>query len=184
MLKNLCGGEGPQAWSSRVDSSGARWTLQESRCIETAPSLVWSCANVRYSESSQKNGDPNEKGLSNRRVVGKGKAVVPENELGPDLDIKATQVLDIFPSHSLSYIHLLLVYPPYAGSAEKVIEALLELLKRASWFQLVNMGPNRGAPPDASPEDEGTPLTMILDLSGLRTGMKTYALQFILSSFI
>lgn len=51
-------------------------------------------------------------------------------ELAPnhDLDLQISQVMDIFPDRSLSYIQALLTNPafPYRGSAEKVIEALLE----------------------------------------------------------
>lgn len=150
--------------------------------------------NVRY--SSQKNSDRNDKVPSNR-VAGKAKAVVPENEPDPDLDIKATQVLDIFPSHSLSYIRLLLAYSPYAGSAEKVIEALLEgtAPEESELVPTSDYGAKAGgsAPPDASAEDDIARMVRerrnifddeILDLSGLRIGKKTYALQVILGSFI
>lgn len=147
--------------------------------------------NVRYSSR-----DRNEKGPSNR-VAGKAKAVVPENELDPDLDIKATQVLDIFPSHSLSYIRLLLAYPPYAGSPEKVIEALLEgtAPEESELVPISEYGAKASgsAPQDASPEDDIARMVRerrnvfddeILDLSKLRIGKKTYALQFILGILI
>lgn len=46
----------------------------------------------------------------------------------PNLDLKVTQVLDILPEHSSQYIRDLLSSRdyPFAGSAEKVVEALLE----------------------------------------------------------
>ncbi|KAF8916501.1 hypothetical protein CPB85DRAFT_1216510 [Mucidula mucida] len=63
-------------------------------------------------------------------VKGKGKAStpVPELPLDSDIDLKVSQVLDIFPDHSPGYISALLSHPsyPFRGNAEKVIEALLE----------------------------------------------------------
>lgn len=68
-------------------------------------------------------------------LKGKGKAhpVVSSFTTDPsvssgDLDIKVTQVLDIFPDHSTEYIRALLEHPdyPYKGDPERVIEALLE----------------------------------------------------------
>ena len=62
----------------------------------------------------------------------KGKLVdvrsAPELAPNHDLDLQISQVMDIFPDQSLSYIQVLLTNPafPYRGSAEKVIEALLE----------------------------------------------------------
>ncbi|KAF8884883.1 hypothetical protein CPB84DRAFT_1964864, partial [Gymnopilus junonius] len=44
----------------------------------------------------------------------------------PDLDIKATQVLDIFPDTPVDYIKLLLTHDRYGQNPEKVIEAMLE----------------------------------------------------------
>ncbi|KIJ61646.1 hypothetical protein HYDPIDRAFT_96195 [Hydnomerulius pinastri MD-312] len=61
---------------------------------------------------------------------GKSKATTPDPAPAqdPDIDLKVTQVLDIFPDHSPGYIHKLLEHPsfPFRGNAEKVIEALLE----------------------------------------------------------
>ncbi|KAF9234263.1 hypothetical protein BU15DRAFT_79219 [Melanogaster broomeanus] len=61
---------------------------------------------------------------------GKAKATNPEPATlhDPDLDVKITQVLDIFPDQSPEYIRNLLLHPsfPFRGNAEKVIEALLE----------------------------------------------------------
>lgn len=58
-------------------------------------------------------------------VKGKGKASPIVAEDDPELDIKTTQVLDIFPDHSPAYIRALLYHPAYP-TAETVIEALLE----------------------------------------------------------
>ena len=137
--------------------------------------------NVRY--SSPKNSD-----RSSNRAAGKAKAV-PENELDPDLDIKVTQVLEIFPSHTPAYVRVLLAYPPYGGSAEKVIEGLLEGtapeesgLVPAGNYEL---NARDSAPSDASLEDDITRMVRerknvfddeIMDLSKLRIGKKTYAL--------
>jgi len=51
-----------------------------------------------------------------------------DHHIDPDIDIKVIQVLDILPEQSPSYIRTLLVHPayPFRGSAEKVVEALLE----------------------------------------------------------
>ena len=58
---------------------------------------------------------------------GKGRAAPsPTAVSDPDLDVKVTQVLDIFPDMSLNYIRLLLSHDMYSGDPEKVIEALLE----------------------------------------------------------
>ncbi|KAH7923091.1 hypothetical protein BV22DRAFT_1093520, partial [Leucogyrophana mollusca] len=68
----------------------------------------------------------------NVRLGDKGKARdisrIPESVDDPNLDLQVTQVLDIFPDHSPAYIRALLAHPdfPFRGSAEKVIEALLE----------------------------------------------------------
>jgi len=66
--------------------------------------------------------------------VDKGKArassqttvLVPEQD--PETDVKVVQVLDIFPDLSPGYVRKMLEHPsyPFRGSAEKVIEALLE----------------------------------------------------------
>src|ERR1700728_3181736 len=65
--------------------------------------------------------------------VDKGKArdtsdwfLDPEN--GHELDIMVTKVLDILPDYPATYIHALLTHSaaPYEGSAERVVEALLE----------------------------------------------------------
>ncbi|KAF8639204.1 hypothetical protein AX17_001690 [Amanita inopinata Kibby_2008] len=65
------------------------------------------------------------------RAVDKGKTKAAASDdmrsgSDPDIDIKISQVLDIFPSHSPTYIRLLLLLPTYSGNAEKVIEGLLE----------------------------------------------------------
>ncbi|KAI5996139.1 hypothetical protein EDD15DRAFT_492519 [Pisolithus albus] len=54
--------------------------------------------------------------------------VIPSAAQNPDIDIKVVQVLDIFPDVSADYIRKLLEHPsyPFRGSAERVIEALLE----------------------------------------------------------
>ncbi|KAG6332435.1 hypothetical protein ID866_6652 [Astraeus odoratus] len=65
---------------------------------------------------------------------GKAKATTPvpvaqsNPPLDPDIDLKITQVLDIFPDLSSDYVRKMLEHPsyPFQGSAEKVIEALLE----------------------------------------------------------
>ncbi|OJA17670.1 hypothetical protein AZE42_03005 [Rhizopogon vesiculosus] len=74
-------------------------------------------------------------------VSGKGKAVQPSSKgkaidvrstptptPNYDLDLQISQVMDIFPDQSRAYIQALLTNPAfsYHGSAEKVIEALLE----------------------------------------------------------
>ncbi|KAF9010192.1 hypothetical protein BDQ17DRAFT_1406345 [Cyathus striatus] len=56
---------------------------------------------------------------------GKARARTPPPP-DPELDIKVTQVLDIFPDTSPDYIRLLLSHPRYSGSPERVIEAMLE----------------------------------------------------------
>jgi len=62
----------------------------------------------------------------------KGKALdvfsAPDQALNHDLDLQTSQVMDIFPDQSVTYIQALLTNPsfPYRGNAEKVIEALLE----------------------------------------------------------
>ncbi|KAF9225835.1 hypothetical protein BS17DRAFT_777758 [Gyrodon lividus] len=64
------------------------------------------------------------------RDKGKAKATTPEPipSHDPGLDLKITQVLDIFPDKSPKYIRELLLHSssPFQGNAEKVIEALLE----------------------------------------------------------
>ncbi|KAK0449751.1 uncharacterized protein EV420DRAFT_1622043 [Desarmillaria tabescens] len=61
---------------------------------------------------------------------GKGKAVSPPETTpsDPDIDLKVSQVLDIFPDYSPDYISAVLMHPsyPYRGNPEKLIEALLE----------------------------------------------------------
>ncbi|KAK0192803.1 hypothetical protein F5146DRAFT_1102590 [Armillaria mellea] len=61
---------------------------------------------------------------------GKGKAAPPPEIMpsDPDIDLKVSQVLDIFPDHPPDYISSLLIHPsyPYRGNPEKLIEALLE----------------------------------------------------------
>ena len=57
-------------------------------------------------------------------LKGKRKAQVPNSD--PDLDIKATQVLDILPDTSPEYIKLLLAHDRYGRDPEKVLGALLE----------------------------------------------------------
>ena len=67
-------------------------------------------------------------------LVDKGKArassqiTIPVPEQNPETDIKVVQVLDIFPDLSPGYVRKMLEHPsyPFRGSAEKVIEALLE----------------------------------------------------------
>jgi activating signal cointegrator complex subunit 2 len=55
---------------------------------------------------------------------GKRKAQAPESD--PELDIKATQVLDVLPDTSPEYIKLLLAHDRYGRDPEKVLGALLE----------------------------------------------------------
>ena len=57
-------------------------------------------------------------------LKGKRKAKTPNSD--PDLDIKATQVLDILPDTSPEYIKLLLAHDRYGRDPEKVLGALLE----------------------------------------------------------
>lgn len=59
---------------------------------------------------------------------GKAKANAPASTHDPDLDSRMRQVLDIFPDYPPEYIRKLLTHPsfPFRGSAERVIEALLE----------------------------------------------------------
>ncbi|KNZ74656.1 CUE domain-containing protein 3 [Termitomyces sp. J132] len=70
---------------------------------------------------------------------GKGKATQPTlvapslatSSLGstssvPDIDIKITQVLDIFPDHAPNYVRALLEYATFGGDPEKVVMALLD----------------------------------------------------------
>ncbi|KAK0495870.1 hypothetical protein EDD18DRAFT_1286309 [Armillaria luteobubalina] len=61
---------------------------------------------------------------------GKGKAAPPPEITppDPDIDLKVSQVLDIFPDYPPDYISSLLTHPsyPYRGNPEKLIEALLE----------------------------------------------------------
>ncbi|SJK98593.1 uncharacterized protein ARMOST_01861 [Armillaria ostoyae] len=61
---------------------------------------------------------------------GKGKAAPPPEitPSDPDIDLKVSQVLDIFPDYPPDYISTLLTHPsyPYRGNPEKLIEALLE----------------------------------------------------------
>ena len=60
---------------------------------------------------------------------GKGKSRAPDRPSAlsdPDLDIKATEVLDILPDWSIDYVKLLLAHDRYGRNPEKVIEALLE----------------------------------------------------------
>ena len=57
-------------------------------------------------------------------LKGKRKAKTPDSD--PDLDIKATQVLDILPDTSPEYIKLLLAHDRYGRDPEKVLGALLE----------------------------------------------------------
>ena len=60
----------------------------------------------------------------------KGKGRAKERPSDPsddiDLDLKTTQVLDILPDLSSTYIRLLLTHDRYGGDAEKVVSALLE----------------------------------------------------------
>ncbi|KAK0237913.1 hypothetical protein EDD85DRAFT_906763 [Armillaria nabsnona] len=73
-------------------------------------------------------------GVDNRgkssKDKGKGKAAPPPEitPSDPDIDLKVSQVLDIFPDYPPDYISTLLVHPsyPYRGNPEKLIEALLE----------------------------------------------------------
>ncbi|KAK0452426.1 hypothetical protein EV421DRAFT_1702375 [Armillaria borealis] len=61
---------------------------------------------------------------------GKGKAAPPPEitPSDPNIDLKVSQVLDIFPDYPPDYISTLLTHPsyPYRGNPEKLIEALLE----------------------------------------------------------
>ncbi|KAG7448785.1 uncharacterized protein BT62DRAFT_979672 [Guyanagaster necrorhizus] len=72
-------------------------------------------------------------GVDNRgKSSGKGKEkAVPPPEVtlpDPDIDLKVSQVLDIFPDYPPDYIRSALMHPsyPYRGNPEKLIEALLE----------------------------------------------------------
>ncbi|KAF8803682.1 hypothetical protein BYT27DRAFT_7144097 [Phlegmacium glaucopus] len=63
-------------------------------------------------------------GQSDRK--GKGKAPPSDPLDNIDLDLKTTQVLDILPDLSPTYVRLLLTHDRYGGDAEKVVAALLE----------------------------------------------------------
>ncbi|KAK0203542.1 hypothetical protein DFS33DRAFT_1374044 [Desarmillaria ectypa] len=67
---------------------------------------------------------------SSGKGKGKGKAVAPPEITlpDPDIDLKVSQVLDIFPDYPPDYISTVLMHPsyPYRGNPEKLIEALLE----------------------------------------------------------
>ena len=56
----------------------------------------------------------------------KGKARAPETPSQANLDMEITQVLDIFPDVSPSYVRNLLLHDRYNGNPEKVVEALLD----------------------------------------------------------
>ena len=65
--------------------------------------------------------------MSTNKNKGKARAVpIPPTVSDTDLDMKATQVLDIFPDLSINHVRLLLMHGGYGGNPEKVIEALLE----------------------------------------------------------
>lgn len=65
--------------------------------------------------------------ISTDKNKGKARAVpLPSTESDPELDLKATQVLDILPDFSINHIKLLLMHDDYGGNPERVIEALLE----------------------------------------------------------
>ncbi len=65
--------------------------------------------------------------MSTNKNKGKARAVpLPPTLLDTDLDMKATQVLDILPDISINHVKLLLIHGEYGGNPEKVIEALLE----------------------------------------------------------
>ncbi|KAI6116337.1 hypothetical protein F5141DRAFT_1187624 [Pisolithus sp. B1] len=68
------------------------------------------------------------KGKQKARERSPSLPVIPGTARNPDIDIKIVQVLDIFPDASSSYIRKLLEHPsyPFRGSAERVIEALLD----------------------------------------------------------
>ncbi|KAI6124404.1 hypothetical protein EDD16DRAFT_1561589 [Pisolithus croceorrhizus] len=68
------------------------------------------------------------KGKQKARERSPSLPVIPGTAQNPDIDIKVVQVLDIFPDASSSYIRRLLEHPsyPFRGSAERVIEALLD----------------------------------------------------------
>ncbi|KAK2460847.1 hypothetical protein APHAL10511_007317 [Amanita phalloides] len=119
------------------------------------------------------------------RAAGKAKEVVFEDEPEVELDVKVTQVLDIFPSHSPPYIRLLLAYPLYAHSTEKVIEALLEgtAPDEESLVSVSESAVEAGSRemPDAPEEDDIVRMVRerrnvfdndILDVSKLRIGKK------------
>ncbi|KAM6501204.1 hypothetical protein JOM56_004218 [Amanita muscaria] len=102
----------------------------------------------------------------------------------PDNDIKVTQVLDIFPTHSPSYIRQLLEWPAYSGNAEKVIEALLENTAPQETELLAASRNEADASRGASTATEDDIARMvrerrnvfddeIIDLSKLRIGKKT-----------
>jgi len=55
---------------------------------------------------------------------GKGKALEPVED--PELDMKVSQVLDVLPDVSASYVRLLLESDKYQGELERVLSALLE----------------------------------------------------------
>ncbi|KAF8635677.1 hypothetical protein AX15_000303 [Amanita polypyramis BW_CC] len=122
------------------------------------------------------------------RAAGKGKATASgaiHDQYDPDLDIKVTQVLDVFPTHSPSYIRLLLEWPSYAGSTERVIEALLEGTAPEE-SELVLPEANVGKSVHASEEDDISRMVKerrnvfddeVIDVSRLRIGKKTDAAQ-------
>ncbi|KAF9471907.1 hypothetical protein BDN70DRAFT_998435 [Pholiota conissans] len=65
--------------------------------------------------------------LPDLKGKGKSRGAPPPAALSdPDLDIKATQVLDILPDTPVNHVKLLLAHDRYGRNPEKVIEALLE----------------------------------------------------------
>jgi activating signal cointegrator complex subunit 2 len=65
--------------------------------------------------------------MSTTKNKGKARAApLPPTLSDTDLDIKATQVLDILPDISTNHVKLLLMHGGCGGNPEKVIEALLE----------------------------------------------------------
>ncbi|KAF9559155.1 hypothetical protein CPC08DRAFT_709051 [Agrocybe pediades] len=81
--------------------------------------------NVEVASSSQQHPAPAAAELS-LPVQGKGKKRAAAPVSDPDLDIKATQVLDILPDTPVGYVKLLLAHDRYGRNPEKVIEALLD----------------------------------------------------------
>ncbi|PFH50856.1 hypothetical protein AMATHDRAFT_75327 [Amanita thiersii Skay4041] len=142
---------GATSHSGRPKSAGALKLLLRS----SGPVLWRTDHRVTTQTASNSDGLP-----SSNRVIDKGKGKAPPVEdvadnMVPDVDLKISQVLDIFPTHSPLYIGQLLALPAYTGSAEKVIEALLECTAPGE-DELAPINPSSEASrmPTVTPEDD------------------------------